>query len=65
MRADSGTVLHCAAEYGFETVTRLLLDRGADIDAKNANGVTALDLEAKNGREATARLLRDRIATDK
>ena len=41
---QGGTLLHIAAEYGFFDATRLLLDRGADVNARadvDANGVGA------------------------
>ena len=53
------TALHLAARHGHEAIARLLLDCGADIEAKNGHGGTALQLAAKNGHEATARLLLD------
>jgi ankyrin repeat protein len=36
---------------------RLLLQNGADIEAKMVTAVTALDLAAKNGHDAVVRLL--------
>ncbi|RYP70906.1 hypothetical protein DL771_005156 [Monosporascus sp. 5C6A] len=56
--------LSYAAEQGHEAVARLLLDRGADVNAEDVNvdGETALILAAKQGHEAVARLLLDRGA---
>src|SRR2546423_11219416 len=47
---------------GHEAVVRLLLDRGADVDAKAENEVTALIGAALAGHEAVVRLLLDRRA---
>jgi len=43
-------------------VARLLLDRGADINAKNKNGWTPLHLAARDGHVYVARLLLERGA---
>ncbi|KAL8365190.1 hypothetical protein RB595_004139 [Gaeumannomyces hyphopodioides] len=54
---DGSTPLQWAAENGHEAVARLLLDRGADKDAKDGRGWTPLQRAAENGHEAVARLL--------
>ena len=52
------TSLHRAAKNGHEAAVRLLLDRGAQINARNdSNGVSALYLAAENGHDATVQLL--------
>jgi hypothetical protein len=38
------TALHYAASHGFNSVVELLVKKGADLNAKDANGRTALDL---------------------
>ncbi|XP_064112289.1 leucine-rich repeat serine/threonine-protein kinase 1-like isoform X1 [Macrobrachium nipponense] len=43
-RAEGRTCLHIASEHGAVENIRLLLDYGADLLAKDANGLTALDL---------------------
>jgi ankyrin repeat protein len=43
-------------------VIRLLLDRGADIEAKNSNGCTALHLSAVKGHQTIVQLLLDKEA---
>ncbi|XP_069190679.1 leucine-rich repeat serine/threonine-protein kinase 1-like isoform X2 [Procambarus clarkii] len=43
-RAEGRTCLHIASEHGAVENIRLLLDHGADLLAKDANGLTALDL---------------------
>eukprot|EP01035_Chromulina_nebulosa_P069312 gene69312-biopygen15067 len=56
------TALHWAAGYGHAVTVTLLLDRGADIEAKDENGWTALHDAAGNGHAATVTLLLDRGA---
>ncbi len=48
-----------AAYMGSHKVLRLLLDRGADLDLKDAEGMTALDIAVDAGDEESARMLRD------
>ncbi|XP_069996236.1 uncharacterized protein [Penaeus vannamei] len=43
-RAEGRTCLHISSEHGAMENIRLLLDHGADLLAKDANGLTALDL---------------------
>lgn len=44
LKDDEGrTALHIAVEYGIVDMTRMLIDRGADINAKNADGYTPLE----------------------
>jgi ankyrin repeat protein len=38
------TALHGAAEHGFTAFVKFLAESGADLQAKDANGRTALDL---------------------
>jgi hypothetical protein len=54
--------IHLAAWRGHEAVVRLLLDRGADVDAKDEYGWTALRKVAVRGREAVVQQLLDRGA---
>ena len=51
-----------AVQNGDKENINLLLDNGADINAKNVNGWTALMFAAKNGQTETVRLLIDRGA---
>lgn len=56
--AHGRTPLHRAAECGSPDVVRLLLDRGADINARDElNGVTPLHLAAEHGRVDIVKVL--------
>lgn len=56
------TALHTAAAYGRAGVAEVLLDRGADVNARERCANTPLHLAARNGHLATARVLVDRGA---
>jgi hypothetical protein len=49
--------LHEAASSEDEAAIRLLLEKGADIEAKNSNGWTALNIAIRNRHKAVIRLL--------
>ena len=51
-----------ACQNGHAAATRLLLDRGADVNRAKANGWTPLMASAQNGHGAVARLLLERGA---
>ena len=52
------TALHKAAKSGVELdIVEILLESGADVNAKTADGTTALHLAAQYGNENTARVL--------
>ena len=53
------TDLHRAAKNGHAETVSLLLDNGADINAKNRDGQTALHVAAKYGHDAIVSLLLD------
>ena len=59
---DIATPLYYASAVGLETVVPLLLEKGADVDAKTRYGETALQVAAKNDHATVARLLLDRGA---
>jgi hypothetical protein len=61
-REDGWTCLITAAEYGHLDICCLLIDKGADIEAKGSNGRTPLHYAAFNGHLEIARLLCDRGA---
>jgi hypothetical protein len=50
-------VLHLVAERGHEVLARVLLEIGADVNATDADGRTALNVAAGRGHEEVARLL--------
>lgn len=58
----AGFLLQAAQLNSDPAVTALLLDRGADIDARSARGRTALHRAARNPNPAVAELLLDRGA---
>jgi ankyrin repeat protein len=51
------TLFSWAAQYGYVAVVQLLIEEGADVNAKDGGERTALHWAAKNGHEAVARLL--------
>lgn len=58
---DGDTVLHFAARSGNSRIVTLLLQKGADVTAKNAKGETPSDVAGRFGRKATqARLASER-----
>jgi ankyrin repeat protein len=60
--AYDGPLLKLAAERGYAKMVELLLDRGADIEAWDDLGMTALAWAAQYGQIEVARLLLDRGA---
>ena len=57
------TLLMLAALEGSVTLGKLLLGKGAQIDARNQHGETALSLAAQKGHIAFLQLLKDRGAS--
>ncbi|KAJ3496634.1 hypothetical protein NLG97_g2517 [Lecanicillium saksenae] len=59
-KGEEGThALRYAAGYGYNSLVRLLLEKGTPQDAPNERGSTPLHYSVKGGQEATARLLLD------
>jgi ankyrin repeat protein len=56
---DGQRPLHVAAGLGRLVITRLLLDSGADVDARNAAGQTPLERAVLQGRIQVATILRE------
>lgn len=57
--AGGDSALHAAARRGSVDLVEMLLRKGADPEARDAEGATPLDRALAAGRDATARLLRD------
>jgi ankyrin repeat protein len=55
--SDSRSPLSNAAHQGHETLVQLLLDKGAEINAKDINNMTPLALAAEQGHEGVVRIL--------
>ncbi len=56
---DSQTALHLACIHGNFDVVSLLIDKGADIEARNFNLWTPLDCAAAHGRPKCTKMLLD------
>ena len=53
---DEGSFLY-AAEIGYTEILKVMIENGADINIKNRNQLTALDLAKANKRQETVNLL--------
>ena len=56
--------LHCTIKLGKNSLSELLVSRGANINAKNDSGVTPLDIARASGNRAMSVLLRSRGGKD-
>ena len=61
-RSSKRTALHVAAERGFVGITKILLDRGADVHAKTTAGETPLHLAAERNYVRVAEKLLEKEA---
>jgi ankyrin repeat protein len=61
-KEDGMTCLEIAASNGYFDICRLLIDKGADIEAKSSSGLTPLQYAAGQGEIEILRLLCDRGA---
>lgn len=57
---EEETPLHLAARKGHETITRLLLERGAEFGAENFEGFTPIDMAELEGHVDVVKLLKER-----
>ena len=57
---DLQTALHVAAKYDQDRIAALLIDAGADVNAKTSSGLTPLQLAAKVGSARVQKLLSQR-----
>lgn len=57
-RGDSRTPLHVCSEHGFVNNIILLVQNGADLMAKDANGLTALDIAEKSEHAECMKILK-------
>jgi ankyrin repeat protein len=57
--AQGNTPLIEASRFGHNDVARALVERGADVKAKNREGQTALMLAVKNGHDGVVRVLKE------
>ena len=64
MRMDGSTCLLIAACIGHLDICRLLIDKGAQVEAKNSNGRTPLHCAAYQGHVEIAQLLCNHGADD-
>ena len=53
--------LHLAARYDFKEISELLIDKGADVNAKDDGGDTPLDVAMLGNDKETADLLRKHV----
>ena len=53
------TPLHCCCEKEFESVARLLLERGADMSVRTADNETPLDLVPEHKKDMFTKLFKE------
>ena len=55
--SSEGTPLHIAAYNGYETIAKILISKGADINSQNINGLTPLHLATQKNYLNVVKLL--------
>ena len=60
-RDDGRTVLHMAARHGMDRLVAVLVERGADVNARDGRGKTPLMWAERKGKEKCAALLREAL----
>jgi hypothetical protein len=60
--SEGHTLLYLAAEHGHQRMVKLLLDKGADVNAQGGDYGNALQAASKGGREQIVKLLLDKGA---
>ncbi|KAJ7763139.1 ankyrin repeat-containing domain protein [Mycena maculata] len=61
---DRFTLLHAASKSRSKDLVKFLLDNGAEVNAANQDGQTALDIAIQSGDAETVRVLLEKGATD-
>ncbi|KAH0829576.1 hypothetical protein FOPE_10908 [Fonsecaea pedrosoi] len=64
-REEPSTALQCALVDDRADIVELLIEYGADMNATNENGRTALDLAKEWGKEESIKVLVERGATER
>ena len=65
-KADANvTMLHLAIREGAEATAKLLVERGANLHAKDAHGKTPMDMIRKLGPDSLKRLMEEKLASSK
>ncbi|THX71699.1 hypothetical protein D6D04_09406, partial [Aureobasidium pullulans] len=57
---ECGNALYAASYYGYGKIVQLLLDKGADVNAKGGHYVNALQAASVRGHDKTVQLLLER-----
>ena len=61
--SDGRTLLYLAAQKGHESTVRLLIGMGANVNKRERNGTSPLDISVQNSSEVISQMLRENGAT--